>query len=416
MPVEAPPAPTPAAPPAAPAPSPAAAKPAAGTKPFNPALDNPAIEEHFKSYDKPKGPQKDEPKKDAPKPSDKPADQAQDAKADVKPDAKIEPDKTAPVPEPEHKNIKELRTAYETTKKAAQAHEAKIKELEARLSETAKTQPVADEKVWQEKIAAKDKEYQAIQAKLAEADFTQSQEYQEKYWKPYVNTWTRATAAIQGFQAQNADGTARQITKEDAELLLSLPEAKAFEVAKEIFGEGNPAITVMAAYKIRVNEALEAVNEGKAQFQKISEERRNREFQERQALDDARSKLWVKENQAFTESSPWFKEDENDPEGTEALKKGYAEIDRVFSEEFNKGKIEDIVKAHVALRHKAAVYDRLDSEVKKLREKVSALEKERAELMDSAPKGDGTTPKAPDSDANLTPSQLLDKLPWGKRR
>lgn len=405
-------------------PAPAPTTPAAPGAKADP-LFNPAMDEAFKSFDQPK----EAPKPDA-KPVEKPA--ADKPKTEVKPketpkadDKPVEKaaDKIAEKPKPEEKktpealeqfsSFKELRTKYEETKRRAESHESKIKEYEAKLAEAAKTGSPADEKVWQEKIAAKEKDLQALQAKLAETDFTQSEDYQEKYWKPYVNSYTRAIAAMTGFQAQNADGTTRPITKEDAELLLSLPETKSYELAKDLFGEGSHALAVMAAHKIRITEAKEALDAGKASFQKIADERRNKQFVEQQQMGETIGKLWQKGNQEFIEKSKWLKPDESDPEGSELLAKGFERADKAFTQDAAM-KPEDRVALHVELRNKAAAYDRLVHTIDKLSEERDALKKERDELMDSAPKSDTTAPKV-DEDADKRPSELIDKIPWGKR-
>ena len=397
------------------------AAPIADAKPD--PLFNPAMDEHFKTYDQPKESAKETPKAPAKTP-DKSPEKTQE-KAGKPTDNAVEPFKEAvkQVPKPEEKktpeqleqfsSFKELRTKYEETKRRAEQHEAKIKEYEAQRAEAAKTGNMADEKVWQEKIAAKDKDLQSLQSKLAETEFTQSAEYQDKYWKPYVNTWGRATQALTGFQALNTDGTTRPVTKEDAELLLSLPEAKAFEIAKEMFGEGSHALAVMAAHKIRVAEALENVNEGKANFAKLAEERRNKQFVEQQQMGETISKLWVSGNKEMAEKSAWFRPDEADPEGSELLAKGFAEADKAFTEDPTM-KPEDRVKLHVELRNKSAAHERLVKAVEKLTAERDALKKERDELMDSAPKTDPSAPKA-ESEADKRPSELIDSIKWGGR-
>lgn len=383
------------------------------------------MDEHFKSYDKPKP----EPAKPAAKPAAKPEEKKPEAKAaekspekpkaEAKAEAKTEPAKPEEKKTPEaleqFSSFKELRTKYEETKRRAEQHEIKIKEFEAKLAEAAKTGTVADEKVWQEKIAAKEKELTALQAKLAETDFTQSTDYQDRFYKPYVNAWTRAMTAVTGLQAQNEDGTPKAISKEDAEFLLSLPDAKAIAVAKQMFGDDVAALTIITAHKHRIAETMDALQQGKADFQKLSEDRRNKEFTERQDMDKRLGELWQAESTKHLESSPWFKPDENDPDGSALLEKGFEEANKAFSAEWAaKANPEERVRAHAALRNKAAAFDRLVAANEKLIAERDALKKERDELMDSAPQGDQTVPKVED-DSDKLPSELIDKINWGRR-
>lgn len=368
-----------------------------GTPP--PAKPAPKPEE--KSPEKPVEAPKTEAKAPEPKPEEKPKE----------PEAKA-PEKAA---EPEHKNIKELRTAYESNKKLTAQHEAKIKELEAKLADGGKVQPVADEKVWQDRVSAKDKELNEVRSKLAEHDFTQSSDYQEKYYKPYEASWKRGMQSVMTLKANNEDGTQRDVTQQDAEFLLSLPEGKALTVARQMFGDDIAALTMISTHRQRIQEMHENVTAARANFQKATEERRQKQFVDNQALEEARGKLWVKENKAIAESSPWFKTDENDPEASEILTKGYETIDQMFTAEFNQGKMEDIVRAHATMRHKAAAFDRMEHTVKKLQAELDAVKKERDELMDSAPKGGETTPKPVDADSDKRPSELLDSIKWGGR-
>ena len=187
---------------------------------------------------------------------------------------------------------------------------------------------------------------------------------------------------------------------------------KAHEIAKELFGEGSHALAVMVAHKIRVAESLESLNEAKANFQKIAEERRSKQFIEQQQMGETIGKLWQSGNKEMAEKSPWFRPDEADPEGSELLAKGFAQADKAFTQD-DSVKPEDRVKLHVELRNKAAAHDRLVATVDKLTAERDALRKERDELMDSAPKGDPTTPKEDDSEK--LPSELIDKIPWGRR-
>lgn len=405
--------PPPPAAPAAPAPAPA-------PEPSADPLFNPALDEHFKSYDKPKETPK-APVKPAEKKAEKPT--QKDTKTPEKAEKPPEAGKEAPKPEekktPEaleqFSSFKELRTKYEETKRRAEQHETKIKEFEAKLAEAAKTGTVADEKVWQEKIAAKEKELTALQSKLAEADFTQSPEYQDRFFKPYVNAWTRAMTAMTGLHVTNEDGTTRPVTKEDAEFLLSLPDAKALSVAKQMFADDISALMLLTTHKGQIAEKFESLNEGKAQFQKIADERRNKQFVESQQMEKSIGELWKKTNQEIAASSPWFKPDEADPEGSELLAKGMEESFKAFDREWvSKAKPEEVVKLHAQLVHKAGAYDRLAHAVTKITEERDAFKKERDELMDSTPKSDPTTPRVED-DSDKAPSELIDKIPWRRR-
>lgn len=401
------------------APAPAAA-PTPAPEPKADPLFNPAVEEHFKSYDKPKEQPKPaaktavkpEEKKTEAKTAEKPPDkQPEKAKEETKTEPKPEEKKTPEALE-QFSSFKELRTKYEETKRRAEQHETKIKEFEAKLAEAAKTGTVADEKVWQEKIAAKEKELGALQAKLAETDFTQSQDYQDRYYKPYENAWKRAMIAMTGLHVTNEDGTTRPVTKEDAEFLLSLPDAKALSVAKQMFADDISALMLLTTHKGQIAEKFESLNEGKAQFQKIAEERRNKQFVEGQQMEKTIGELWARTNKEIGESSPWFKLDETDPEGSVLLEKGLEESFKAFDREWvSKAKPEEVVKLHAQLVHKAGAYDRLAHAVTKLTEERDALKKERDELMDSAPKSDPTTPRVED-DADKAPSELIDKIQW----
>lgn len=405
----------PAPPPVAPAPSvtpPVTPAPAAEPQGSNDPLFNPALEEHFKSYEKPK---EATPAKPAAKAPEKPVEKAAAKPDDKKPEpVKAEEKKVEPAATPEEfKTNKELRSAYETTKQKASQMEAKIKEFEAKLATAEKTGTATDEKVWQERISAKEKELAETRSKLAETDFTQSADYQNRYFQPHVNNWKRAMSAVMGLQATDETGAAKAISQHDAEFLLSLPDAKALEVGKQMFGDNSTALIILATHKNRIAESQEVLNQGRADFQKLSEERRTKDFEARQQHGETLRKLWERGNKEMAEKSPWFQADENDPEGSELLKKGYERADLAFTEDANR-KPEDQVALHVELRNKAAAHERLVSTIDKLTAERDALKKERDELLDSAPKGDPSTPKT-DDNPDHDPLKEIDRIQWGRR-
>lgn len=413
MPATATPPPPTAAPKAAP---PAPAKPEAASRPdpndSASPLYNPVLDEHFKTYDKPKetkpaptAPAKTETapaaKPEAKAEPKKPEEKAEPVKEEAKPDAKATEAKAE-----EFKTNKDLRNAYESTKAKEKQLEAKLKEFEAKLAQAEKTGTATDEKVWQERIEAKQKELQALQTKLAQTDFTHSEEYQSKFYQPYVNTWKRALTAVMAIKSTGVDGSVKTLSKEDAEHLLSLPDSKMAELSQQMFGNDIAAIALLVAHKNRISEAFDNLNEGKAQFEKLAAERRQEQERKAKEEGDYISSLWVDGNKKFRESSPWFNPDENDPEGNELLTKGYDEANEAWSD----GTPQQRVERHIKITNRAAAYPRLVHTVEKLKAQLEAITKERDELMASAPAGGDPKVEQPTDDADKSMNEKIDEF------
>lgn len=316
------------------------------------------------------------------------------AKIEVKPDAKPNEEKVVVKPAPaktdaknvdvkgeapQEKNFKELRASLdrEKTEKAAAIKERD--ELKARI--TANAIP----KEYEEKLTVRETELKAMRDKLAQKDFTESEEYQTQYYKPYVATWSRAMQSVMGLPATNAEGQPQAMTKEDAEYLLSLPEGKMLTEARRVFGDDNiTALTMLSTHKQRIQEAYERMMEAKSNGEKITQARIEKEGLEQGERSQRIKNLWQSSNDEIAKSDPLFVPDADDLEGTKLLNEGLAEVDNAFSDNPELTP-EKRIAAHAKIRFQSGAYGRVVAKLKASDEKISELETELKAYRESEP-------------------------------
>ncbi|HUD75875.1 MAG TPA: hypothetical protein VMQ76_12455, partial [Terracidiphilus sp.] len=96
---------------------------------------------------------------------------------------------------------------------------------------------------------------------------------------------------------------------------------------------------------------------------------------------------------AIEKYSHWSKPVDGDEKGNALLEKGYALADKAFSDfnvmnpKLDKAQRAELVKAHAAVRNKAAWFDRLAYQHSQTKAQVKALEAKLAEFEASVPKG-----------------------------
>jgi hypothetical protein len=318
---------------------------------------------------------------------------------------------TAKEPEaPKPPKAAELRTAYEKSKETIKAKDAEITRLQSELK-TAKDKPADDpeKKAILEKFEASEKRRQELEQEIKFVAYNKSEEFFEKYQKPYEEAWSKAVSELNELTIESEDGTVRKATAQDLLALSNMPLGEARKLAKTMFGD---AADDVMAHRRKIRELSDAqtkaLDDAKKNAETHDKEKQTQSLQQRQKI----ATLWQDENKAWQEKFPrWFKPEDGDEEGNALLAKGYEMADAAFSNNGDKTP-EEKVKLHAELRNKAAAFPKIALRLKQAKTRIKELEKSLKEFEQSEPpSGDGGKPRAvKPGDAWSDPFSELDSL------
>lgn len=323
------------------------------------------------------------------KPADKPPEKP------VEQEKPEEPEKPAEEPaaeEPKKSNIRSLGKSLEKLQKERdevwqpkiQSLESKVKEYERTVEQLKTQQP--DIKPFQEKLAAIEKENQALREVVRFSDFRQSPEFKEKYEQPYNEAWAKAVTEVTQLTMETEDGAARKATANDLLALANAPLDQLDELANKWFPR-SAARVIRHVEKIRdlaeaQDKALEEAKKGATDFQtKRAGEMQKANQAFKQAYDNVVGDLAKK-------YPKWFAPDETDPKGNEILKKGFDYADTVFSPNGTQLTPEQKAARLAVIRAKAANHDRLASRLKSTMAERDELRAKLAEYEQTEPPTD----------------------------
>lgn len=322
-------------------------------------------------------------------------------KESAKPAAKDKPTE-ATAEKPQEKNFKALREARDKFESESTTLKKELGELKKQLSAA----PVPKE--FEEKLAAAEKRAKDLAVQLAQKDVTTDEGFQRDFYKPYVAQWSRSMQAVMGLQYADENGVAKSLTKEDAEFILSLPDAKSLAEARKLFGDDNiHALTILATHKQRIAELHERMQEAKSDAQKILDTKREKETATQAENNSRMGTIWKAANESVLELDPLFKPSDDDADGSELLKKGLAEFDLAFSDDASLTP-EKRFELHAKIRHQSGAYHRLTAALKAAKDKLAEQDEELEGYRESEPKAEGSA-KAVKSE-RMTMATMRDEL------
>lgn len=302
----------------------------------------------------------------------------------------------------------ELRKAYENSQRVIKEEltpkitklEARIKELET--SDPEKSGPIA------EQVKSLKTRNEGLEARMRLIAYEHSEEYQEKYFKPYVEAWERCQADLAGLKVELPDGSVRQATDIDVQRLAVLPLGELIRQSNAQFGD---AADVVREHVREINRT------NQAQTRALEEAKRNADNYAKTAQEqtvkqqETKAKLWQDVNTQLREKYPsFFAPVEGDSEGNKLLNSGLAMTNLLFqagkmsADEIatlpgtfrrdleTKGRLspENEVRLHALIRNKAANHDRLARQLKTMKAELAEAKKTLAQYEDSEPPGGGS--------------------------
>ena len=204
---------------------------------------------------------------------------------------KPKPEATKPEPKiPENQksvrggSLEEFRKNYETTKKERDELAGKLKALETAREEGTRAEIKKATEAYEKKVSELEAKYTEVETRLKFTDYTRSSEYKEKFEKPLESAWREAISDISGATIELEDGTERQASVQDIQSLLHMPAIAAARRANELFGAAAPAVlqhrnailSLTRARESAIKEYQEKGAEREREMQTNSERQRER--------------------------------------------------------------------------------------------------------------------------------------------
>lgn len=377
--------------PAAPAPSPSSASPSSAVSPEGEATSV------MDSFDK----QFDDIAPAPDKPTETPA-QVTPPKTGEKPIA-------APKPEPKTETVEgeegfdapqsgtliQVRNWGRRMADMAKNAQKKSKELQAKLQEAEQRQPKLPpdiEKIQQD-YARLQKENDDHRQRLAQADYSRSPEYEEKFKVPYETAYRRGRAAVMSLRVTEPAGTdeatgdpkftTRQGTADDFEKLYNMTDSDADAAAAAMFGPSARRVTDL---RDRAKDLAETAWNAVAENTKKFGEQRQKTQAQMAQRGIALQGLWKKINDDLQKNhAEWFGEKQNDTEWNEGLTKGRSIAQQRFSQAYMNLTPEQRVLLDAQIFNRASAFTPLTKTVTTLRSELATAQKTIEQLRGSSP-------------------------------
>lgn len=359
----------------------------------------------------------------APKPKD--PETGKFVKAEPKPEPAKVPEKPTPAPEkpatgpeyepPQVAKPSELRTWAKRMGGRAEQAERQLSQLNAKVRELESRQPQqADTKALTEELAATKKRLEEYEGELKVTRYERSNEYKEKFEKPYQNAVKNAYAEVKELlvsvpNPNDPDNPQeRQATPADFDEVYNLPLGPATKLAKAKFGDAaSIVIQHVKAIKDSARAALNAVEEHKGQASQFEQQ----QVAQQKMVEEGRSRMFSEAVNSIVEKyKDLFGERDGDTTWNEALAKGRHMADLAFSDRQGLTPVQSAV-LDAQIHARVSAFPGLRAENAKLKADLAAKDKEISDLRGSSPGKPGSAPVDTKSNTeNLTLEQAFDKM------
>lgn len=321
------------------------------------------------------------------KPEEKPAEKPPEVKPETKPEEKPadKPADQQAVPEDKSKQGPWQRV---------HAAERRVKELEAQVQQFKTAKPGDDpEKLeLKTKFEESEKSRKALEDEMRFLNYERSPEFQRDHYKPYVESWKRAEAAIKDLKIPVEGGEPRAGTIEDlSRIVQAATHEEASAIADALFQNPTKAAFVLGL-RDKLREAHHKMEAQKADWRSKGDEREKAWQAEQEAKAKQREEesaqhkeLWDQFNaSALEKHKDWFVAPEDDPKGAELLKQGFELADLAWSDG-GKLSTEQLIALRSAERNKAAAFRYMVHLNDKAKARIADLEKQLKEFEKSEP-------------------------------
>lgn len=325
-------------------------------------------------------------------PQTPPADKKPEVAPEVKPAPAAKKEFTDPEIEAERKSnpnhkawkiLDSIKAKYSTETAALKAEVERIKAKPVEgVADAAKI------KAYEDRIAELAEEGKTWRQRVEEADYTRSEDYSNKFVKPFNNEKRRALDVVKSLTVtydKDGEPQTRQATESDFNQALNISDPAAQDAfIQKTFGHSAWRVVNHINELTRIREAAnQAVTDHAAQYEKNKLERELRAKQE----DEEFGRDFQSESERLKSDPDWGKylsERQDDPEGSTILKTELAAYDEL-KETYGKLPLKERAAKAALIRARFAETPGLRREVKQLTGKVASLEAELAKFRGADP-------------------------------
>lgn len=274
-----------------------------------------------------------------------------------------------------------------------------------------------------EKVTAAEKRANEREEELRFANYERSEEYQNKYFKPYVEAFNSARQKITQLDIVEikhedpASGEERIVqagraaVPEDFDRIAQMPsDREARKLAKQLFGEDYAIAMAQREKVLELNSTRQtALNEQRAKGAEREKQQLEQRTKAQAESAKQRTELWSVANKEFAEKhKEWFEPIEGDEVGNKMLTNDLATTDSLFGDVSHLPP-DKVVQLHSQMRNRAAAAGRLAHLLKKAQTDLAAAVEKLKGYEGSEPKeGDGVTPPAKPSSSNAMDNVFMD--------
>jgi hypothetical protein len=305
--------------------------------------------------------------------------------------------------------------------KLVEEYKSKTKELETRLADMEKKGvPPEKLKQYEDEIKRRDTRLEELEKEIRFVNYQKSEEFQQKYQKPYEEKWKQAMTDMSEVTVLGDDGAERAVEAKDILELVNLPLKEAKSLAEQKFGDfASDALQHRKDIRNLLDQqqkAIEAAKKEGVEFEKKQTETQSAAFKE---TSEVIRKTWAEANDqavADPKYGAYFKPVEGDEQGNQRLSKGFELADRAFSENplapnWSPEERKAIVQRHAAVRNRCAAFGRLVYQNQQKEARIAELEKQLGKYNSAEPARGGSAPaKAGASSRSSAKQSIFDEL------
>ena len=298
----------------------------------------------------------------------------------------------------------------EQYKKTVKTYEKETAELRERLATVGETE------TWKAKAEKAEARAKELAEEIRYVNYQKSDEYLEKYDKPYVESWNKAVNDLKELTVTLEDGSTRTATAGDLIALSNMPLGEARKTAKEWFGDA--ADDVMAHRRV-LRDMADAANKAVEEAKKHGSEREKQMSETQSEARKQVAKLWTQFNSEDEAKYDFLKQKEGDDEWNNRLTKSKTLVDGAFSANPHDPKLTaeqraKVVRDHAAVRNRAIAYSVRTLELARSNARVAELEKQLEQYKGAEPgNGNGRPSEQPTGQPVNRMKSSLNKLRTG---
>lgn len=311
-------------------------------------------------------------------------------KAPDKPESATDDEAPTDFTPPQVGSSKDLKAWATRVGKWAQKMTSKAATLENELKQ-ARSQPpkqAEDTANLSKELAAAKKQLEEYEHNLRLTKYERSNEYREKYQRPYETAIARANKEVKELIAYEPNPEdpenprERAATEADFAEIYNLPLGQATKLARARFGD---AATIMLQHRQNIRQLAESAYQAVEEYRAKGGEEEQRTKAEAAQRETAMGQMFEKAREGHAKRAPkLFTERDGDEEGNSLLTKGRDFASSVF------GGNEGLTPQQIAFRdgmayNRLAAYPRLIRDVKKLEADLAEAQKTIEGLRSSGP-------------------------------